>query len=487
MPAIITNKFRMNNAEQFEESFSEATPTVYYLGIGRAQEFGTLTRPDARTEFEGTELLPTTPGDSVMNEFKNYDDLLAAKKITGSNVSFVVPRRNWTTGTTYDIYRHDYEEFITGSTSTRQTANSGAVTLFDSSFYVMTGARNVYKCLDNNGNSASTDEPTGTSTTVITTSDSYKWKYMYTLSASDQANFLSTDFMGVSSNSTVTNAAVDGAVNIVKIKTSGTGGTNGTYTNIPMRGDGSNGQVSITIASGSVTAVSVTAAGTGYSYANIRVADINVAGGGSLSGAELDCIIEPKGGHGFDPFEELGAFFVILNTSFEGAETANSGDFTTTNDFRRVALIRDPKSAGSAATVTTLRATRAVRFSGTPGTFQVDEKITQTNTGAVGKVVQFDSANKILFYTQTRYSDEGVDANGNKILFSGTDTINGATSSATGIPTGVTETVNNVSLVSGHSLPEIDEDSGDVMYIENRAPVARSVDQTENVKLIIEF
>ena len=200
MPAIITNKFRMNNAEQFEESFSEATPTVYYLGIGRAQEFGTLTRPDARTEFEGTELLPTTPGDSVMNEFKNYDDLLAAKKITGSNVSFVVPRRNWTTGTTYDIYRHDYEEFITGSTSTRQTANSGAVTLFDSSFYVMTGARNVYKCLDNNGNSASTDEPTGTSTTVITTSDSYKWKYMYTLSASDQANFLSTAFMGVTTD-----------------------------------------------------------------------------------------------------------------------------------------------------------------------------------------------------------------------------------------------------------------------------------------------
>ena len=345
----------------------------------------------------------------------------------------------------------------------------------------------VYKCLDNNNNGQSTIEPTGENTLILETSDNYKWKYMFTLSASAQANFLSTDFMGVSSNSTVSNAAVDGAINIVKIKTAGTGGTNGTYTNIPMRGDGSNGQVSITIASGSVTAVSVTNAGTGYSYANIRVADINVAGGGSLSGAELDCIIEPKGGHGFDPFEELGAFFVILNTSFEGAETANSGDFTTTNDFRRVALIRDPKSAGSAATVTTLRATRAVRFSGTPGSFQVDEKITQTNTGAVGKVVQFDSANKILFYTQTRYSDEGVDANGNKILFSGTDTINGATSSATGIPTGVTETVNNVSLVSGHSLPEIDEDSGDVMYIENRAPVARSVDQTENVKLIIEF
>ena len=485
MPAIITSKFRRNNAQAFETSFG-SSGNKYYLGIGKPSAFGTKTRPDGRTENLGTDSTPITPADSVQQEYDTFDDLLAVKRITSSDVSFAAPRINWTSGTVYDYYRHDYGNRITGGTSI-QSANSGATNLYDANFYVMNSNFQVYKCLDNNNNGQSTIEPTGENTLILETSDNYKWKYMFTLSASAQANFLSTDFMGVSSNSTVSNAAVDGAINIVKIKTAGTGGTNGTYTNIPMRGDGSNGQVSITIASGSVTAVSVTNAGTGYSYANIRVSDINVAGGGSLTGAELDCIIEPKGGHGFDPFEELGAFFVILNTSFEGAETANSGDFTTTNDFRRVALIRDPKSAGSAATVTTLRATRAVRFSGTPGSFQVDEKITQTNTGAVGKVVQFDSANKILFYTQTRYSDEGVDANGNKILFSGTDTINGATSSATGIPTGVTETVNNVSLVSGHSLPEIDEDSGDVMYIENRAPVARSVDQTENVKLIIEF
>ena len=485
MPAIITSKFRRNNAQAFETSFG-SSGNKYYLGIGKPSAFGTKTRPDGRTENLGTDSTPITPADSVQQEYDTFDDLLAVKRITSSDVSFAAPRINWTSGTVYDYYRHDYGNRITGGTSI-QSANSGATNLYDANFYVMNSNFQVYKCLDNNNNGQSTIEPTGENTLILETSDNYKWKYMFTLSASAQANFLSTDFMGVSSNSTVSNAAVDGAINIVKIKTAGTGGTNGTYTNIPMRGDGSNGQVSITIASGSVTAVSVTNAGTGYSYANIRVADINVAGGGSLTGAELDCIIEPKGGHGFDPFEELGAFFVILNTSFEGAETANSGDFTTTNDFRRVALIRDPKSAGSAATVTTLRATRAVRFSGTPGTFQVDEKITQTNTGAVGKVVQYDAANKILFYTQTKYQDEGVDTNGNKVLFSGTDVITGATSNATGTPSGVTETVNNVSLVSGHSLPEVDEDSGDVMYIENRAPVARSADQTENVKLIIEF
>ena len=40
---------------------------------------------------------------------------------------------------------------------------------------------------------------------------------------------------------------------------------------------------------------------------------------------------------------------------------------------------------------------------------------------------------------------------------------------------------------SGYSSSELDADSGDVMYIENRAPITRATDQTENVKLIIEF
>ena len=203
------------------------------------------------------------------------------KKITGSDVSFCILRRNWTTGTTYDIYRHDYEEFITGSTTTRQTANSGATTLFDSTFYVLTSDRNVYKCLDNDGNTASTVEPTGTGTSIITTGDGYKWKYMYTLSAAQQANFLSTDFMAVATNSTVSSAAVDGALDTVKIKTAGSsytvsgGGTSGTITAVPIRGDGSSGVCSVTITSGgAITAVTVTTVGTGYTSGYIRNADI---------------------------------------------------------------------------------------------------------------------------------------------------------------------------------------------------------------------
>ena len=486
MPAIITNKFRIHNQEQFVESFTEAAANVYYLGIGRPQAFATSTRPDARTDNEGTDASPLTPVDSIGDEFYTFDDMLAAKKVTSSDVSIVIPRRNWATGTVYDYYRHDYGNRVTGGTST-QTANSGATSLFDATFYVMSSTFNVYKCLDNNSGANSTVEPTGTSSSILTTGDGYKWKYMYTLSATQQSNFLSTDFMAVATNSTVSSAAVDGAVNIVKIKTAGSGGTNGTHASVPIRGDGSGGVCSVTVSGGAVTAVTVTTPGTGYTFGYIRNSDIVSAGATSLSGSELDVIIEPKGGHGKDAIKELGGFFVMMNTNFEAGETSNTGDFTTANDFRRVALMRDIKSGGSAATATTLRGTKAVLLSGSPGTFTADEEINQATTGAVGKVVEFDSSNNILYYIQTRFNDEGCDSNGNLTAFSGANTITGQSSSATGTPSTSSTTVDNVIFTSGYNAGEITADEGDIMYVEKRSPITRAADQTENVKLIIEF
>ena len=486
MPAIITNKFRIHNQEQFVESFSETAANVYYLGIGRPQAFATATRPDLRTENEGTDTAPLTPVDSIGDEFYNFDEMLAAKKVTSSDVSICIPRRNWTTGTVYDYYRHDYGNRVTGGTTT-QAANSGATNLFDATFYVMSSAFNVYKCLDNNGNANSTVEPTGTSTSILTTGDGYKWKYMYTLSATQQSNFLSTDFMAVATNSTVAAAAVDGAINVVKIKTAGSGGTNGSHTGVAIRGDGSGGVATVVVSGGGVTSVTVTTPGTGYTYAYIRNADIVSAGATSLSGSELDVIIEPKGGHGKNAIKELGGFFVMMNTNFEAGEASNSGDFTTANDFRKVMLMRDIQSGGSAASAVTLRNTKAVLVTSPSGTFTVDEEINQSTTGAVGKVVEWDSSNNILYYIQTRFNDEGADSNGNKTAFSGTNTITGQSSSVTATPSSSSTTVDSVVFTSGYNAGEIDADTGDIMYVENRSPITRAADQTENVKLIIEF
>jgi len=486
MPAIITNKFRLHNASNFVESFSESSPNIYYLAIGRPQAFATSTGGDSRTQFEGTDASPLTPVDSVSDEFYFFDDVIAAKRITSSDISRVIPRRNWTTGTTYDMYRHDYGQYVKGSSSSTISANSGATSLADATFYVLSSDNNVYKVIDNNGNSASTVEPTGTSTSILTTGDSYKWKYMYTLTASEQTNFLSTDFMHVSTDSTVSSAAVDGAIDTVLIKTAGSGGANGTHTGVAIRGDGSSGVASVTVSGGAVTAVTVTTAGSGYTFAYIRNADIVSAGATSLSGAELDVIIPPKGGHGANAVEELGGHFVMMNTDFTGDESSNSGDFTTQNDFRRVGLLLDPTTGGSAASATTLRGTKAVKLSGTPGSFTVDEEINQASTGAVGKVVEYDSTNKILYYIQTRFNDEGVDSNGNLTAFSGANAITGQSSSAAGTPDTSTQTVDNIAFSSGYNSGEIDADT-DVLYQENRSPITRASDQTENIKLIVEF
>ena len=486
MPAIITNKFRIHNQEQFVESFSESASNVYYLGIGRPQAYATATRPDSRTDNAGSDSAPLTPVDSIGDEFYHFDDMLAAKKVATSDISIVIPRRNWATGTVYDYYRHDYGNRVTGGTST-QTAASGATSLFDATFYVMSSAFHVYKCLDNNSGANSTVEPTGTSSSILTTGDGYKWKYMYTLSATQQSNFLSTDFMAVATNSTVSSAAVDGAINIVKIKTAGSGGTNGTHASVPIRGDGSSGVATVVVSGGAVTSVTVTTPGTGYTFAYIRNADIVTAGATSLSGSELDVIIEPKGGHGKDAVKELGGFFVMMNTNFEAGETSNSGDFTTANDFRRVSLMRDIFSGGSAASANTLRGTKAVLVTSPSGTFTADEEINQATTGAVGKVVEWDSANNILYYIQTRFNDEGCDANGNLTAFSGTNTITGQSSSASATPSSSSTTVDSIVFTSGYNAGEIDADTGDVMYVENRSPITRAADQTENVKLIIEF
>ena len=106
-----------------------------------------------------------------------------------------------------------------------------------------------------------------------------------------------------------------------------------------------------------------------------------------------------------------------------------------------------------------------------------------------GVVVEYDTTNNILFYVQNSYDNQGTDATYKQnIAFSGNTTITGASSSATGVPhTANSSTYNNTVMVSGYAAPELQPDSGDVIYIENRKPISRASDQTEDVKLVVEF
>ena len=498
MSAIITEKFRLHNASQFVESFTEASASTYYLFLGKATAFSSTTTG-------GSDSSPPTPSTGPEDEFRAWNSMLGAKKIASSDVKRSIVRRNWSNGTTFDMYRHDY--------TSSNTSTSGASDLYDSTFYFMTSDFRVYKVLDNNGGSAfSGSEPTSESTSPFS-SGGYVLKYMYKVTTSDFAKFGTTDFIPVETDSTVSAAATDGKIESL-IVTAGSGYTDGTYY-AAVHGDGTSAGTSsgaivrITISGGAIQSFGLTAGtdttihagGSGYTFGYVNLGDDFIFSDASLSSsssigsgsnAAITVIISPKGGHGNNAVEELGGHYVMTATTLTQAE---GDDFTTANDFRSIGIVVDPTTFGTStiASSSTARLTYVVKVDTNSGTFEPDEVITQATTGAVGKVVEFDSSRSLIFYQQEEFKGFGtVSTSGNYVAFSGTNQITGATSGATGTTAGNTETVtllnsNTVTLTSGYANPELAADSGNIIYLENRKPIQRASDQTEDIKVIIEF
>ena len=163
--ALVTDKFRIYAAESFRNTLQNANKV--FMFVGRAKTWGSSDVPPTGEPIDSFEYARTS-----------YQDSVAFKRVDISDTALVVPRVDWinpsqTTGgvgRTYSMYKPDYAP-------TKTTAN-GASRLYDSNFYVMNSDFNVYKCLYN-GESPdyprgrpSLVEPTGTSTTIIETSDS---------------------------------------------------------------------------------------------------------------------------------------------------------------------------------------------------------------------------------------------------------------------------------------------------------------------------
>ena len=226
----------------------------------------------------------------------------------------------------------------------------------------------VYKCIfngtspsDPNGK-PSTVEPTGTSTSIITTTDGYRWKYMYTIPVGSVLKFFSNEYMPVLSDIAVQAESATGEIDTVVIASAGAGYNNGTYENVPIKGNGSGGRVSIVVDGGKIVSATVTSGGSNYSFGKIVVDEINGIGAGTGSGALLEVVIPPRGGHGSDSSFELGGYRVMINTKFSYAE--GSGDFPTDNDYRRIGLVINPNRFGTSelASELTLSGTFAVIF-----------------------------------------------------------------------------------------------------------------------------
>lgn len=79
-------------------------------------------------------------------------------------------------------------------------SENGANSLKTARFFVVTPDRNVYKCIYNNNGAPSTIMPYSTSQDLITTSDGYIWKFMYTIPVALMTKFMTDTDIPVSTS-----------------------------------------------------------------------------------------------------------------------------------------------------------------------------------------------------------------------------------------------------------------------------------------------
>ena len=517
MAAIITDQIRILNAKNFVAGVT-TTDNAYYSFIG-------LPNP---TDYESDwDTDPPSPKDNFEQEDSYWDNMIAMKKITSSDVRQVVPRRAWSSGTTYDMYRSDYSRTNTAKVS-------GATNLYSANYFVINSDYRVYECLhngidpENPNGKPSLDEPTFTDLeprSAGTSGDGYIWKYLYTIKPSDIVKFESTDYIPVpaewetsADNAPVRDNAVDGSIKIVTVTDAGVGlGTaNATYTRVPIKGNGSGAECTVVMdAASQVKNITVSSQGSGYTYGSLDL----VAGGvpTGTTRPEFNVIISPPGGHGSNIYRELGAYNVLLYSRIENDN--ENPDFITDNQIARVGVVCNPQAFDSTSLLNLDKAaaTGALRLAGagySSATFVADSYFTQTiatGSTAVARVVNYNQTTGVLKYWQDRdlagFTTAGIGVTQPQYGFKlnaftgdpgsgGNLTITPSTGSNLGIDTafsGVSTVINNKTYYLGQEFtdgigdPEVKKYSGNIIYVDNRPSITRSSTQKEDIKVILQF
>ena len=516
MAAIITDQIRILNAKNFVAGVSSSSNS-YYSFVG-------LTDPTAiQSDWDND---PPSPIDNFTNHNDFWDTAVALKKINSSDVKQVVTKNSWTSGTTYDYYRHDYS-------ITNPPKHAQGTSLYSSNYYVLNSDFRVYICLkngtspENPDGKPSLDEPTFTDLepkAAGTSGDGYIWKYLYTIKPSELIKFDSTDFMPVpsdwatgSENAPVRDNAVEGGIKVVIIQNRGVGlGTaNRTYTRVPIKGDGSGAECTVVInADQNIGSVDITNQGSGYTFGTVDI----VAGGLPRpdSYPQLDVIIPPTGGHGSDIYKELGATNALVYSRIEN--DSENPDFITGNQIARIGILENPKAFGSSSILSLDKASAAyaMRLTGTgysSATFTPDSIITQTTgTGvtAIGKVISYDQLTGVLKYWQDRtmagFTTVGAAtttpiygfnadrftadvSDGGSVNITGGSISLGINTSFDGLSTSINNKTYYLgqTFTSGLSNPEVKKYSGNMIYIDHRPAITRSSNQKEDIKVILQF
>ncbi len=525
MSALVTDQFRILNATNFVNSVQDSSNS-YYVFVGLSNP----TNPSAgfgRDPNWNTNTPNPTDNFDYLNHYKST--VLFGKKITSANIRRVVKKIDWVSGKKYEMYRPDYS-------LVNQSPITGSMRLYDAEYYVVNKDYKVYICIDNGSTGLNTTgnssqiEPTFTDLEPSKSSDGYSWKYLYTISPSDIIKFDSTEYITLPNNwDTTTDSQIvairengnsllsENQIKKVYIKNKGSGYSSvQTGQSCNLVGDGTGGTVSVEVDPNtqSINNVIVTSGGKGYTYALV---DLGTSGSSIPSSfAELIPIIPPSKGHGYNIYEELGADKVLVYVRFDDS----TKDFPVDTKFSQVGIIKNPfvfDSTGINTSIYSQNEFSAVyamkligaSISGTPTVGAKIVKNTILGKKPVGYVASYDSETNVLKYYRDRSLFFGNGTGSTHVDFSGITTyfsssgpvefqngdeitdgsFSATISSFTGITTAVGNKVVNLGVyfTNGIATPEINNKSGEIVYLDNRATVTRNSRQKEDVKIILEF
>jgi hypothetical protein len=276
---------------------------------------------------------------------------------------------------------------------------------------------------------------------------------------------------------------------------------------------------------GSISNVSIISVGTNYTRASAIISSNAVHG----SGATANAVISPIGGHGSDPIRELGGDKLMLTVKFDkddGVSANGNGYIPSNTSIRTISILKDPvlkvdannnhctveHIANTSNSPKTLRLTTRLKISynqmdgSTPknalvvnniitnernrlradnGTLEFVTELgpAARTSAALANAVKSANANIVYiredetesdpsFYTAyvndiESYSDYSAMSKDDIILTSTSDT--------------------KVATVEAIKGPEANTFSGQILFTENIQPVTRDIEQTEDIKIILDF
>jgi hypothetical protein len=523
MTSVTSKKIPYISAVQFKESFYEPAPEIGYVFIGNHLPY-----------FD--ENVPNSIVDSVNDEKLAWENMIAAKKITGNDVELVIPKFSWTSNTKYKQYDDliDLDELLTGNNS-----------LNVKPMYVFTSERNVYKCLSNNVSANSTVEPTGDYTSSngnIATSDGYIWKYMFNVKPSNK--FLADDWVPAPSSTNQLDyninpiGVVDGELTTIVVENPGSGFYENNVAVIPVF---SSGCTRLNLANTTNVAANMTVSGTGIApgtfISRIDVPNNNIflstattsAGGGNTtanqialttrifidgdgtgavaaasinangfltkvtvttiginysranafvygtgSNASIRVIRDMKYGHAYNPARELGANSVMVVSRIGEIDSTENGKIPANTTFRQYGIFVNPHKYGESTVVSPANASPVVSQA-TVLTMTAGSSYSIDEFAYQGLPNDTSAANTIAHGSVLDQTFDQVRLTNVRGTFRTGVVLRGASS---GVSDRLVVTVQN---------PEFEPYSGDILYTQNATKTTRAEGQAENIKLIVRF